>query len=205
MLNPLLDRTNELQNKVEAGDTNEKSNILKKLESFESRLNGIEMNTQNQSSGVLAKLDSIEAKLEELRPKVSTNNNTVGKFEKIGDKYYLIEQNEKVNWFVAGDICRTMGAHLVSFQNQWEFNAVVSRLRAGTSYWIDLNDLGIEGQFRSVVTGYKPRYQKWHDDEPNNGRSDEHCCDLWYNDQLHLMNDSTCSDLKSFICEYSNL
>lgn len=204
MLNPLLDRSNELQNKVEAGDTNEKSNILKKLESFESQLNGIAINTQNQNSRALAKLDSIEEKLGELRP-ISTKNITVGKFEKIGVKYYFIEQNEKVNWFVAGDICRTMGAHLVSFQNQCEFNEVVSRLRSNTSYWIDLNDLGTEGQFRSVVTGYKPRYQKWHDDEPNNGRFEEHCCDLWYNKQLHLMNDSTCTHLKSFICEYSNL
>lgn len=205
-LNPLLDRTNELQNKLEAGDTNEKSNILKKLESFESRLNGIEINTQcHNSKALLSKLDSIEGKLEELRPKVSTKNNTAGKFEKIGDKYYYIEHNEKVNWFVAGDICRRMNAHLVSFESEWEFNDVVSRLRSNISYWIDLNDLGEEGQFRSVVTGYRPQFQSWHDDEPNNGRSEEHCGDLWYNKQLHLMNDSTCTYLKSFICEYSNI
>lgn len=204
VLNPLLDRIKELQNPVEAGNENDKLNILKTLENFESRLKNIEINTQNQSSNSLLKFDSIEDKLEEVRRKVVTKTATVGKFERIGHKYYYIEHREKVNWFVAGDICRTMGGHLVSFKNWREFSKVRDQLQGNNDYWIDLNDLGTEGQFRSVDTGFMPEFTYWHWGEPNNGK-DEDCVDLWYKDSKHYMNDANCMVLKSFICESSNL
>lgn len=177
---PFMDYVKVLQKKVEEAD----EPITQR---FDSRFDKLDSFLAKQNSTTLAKLESIEKKLKEGIPKVSPINLAVGKYKKIGDKYYYIEKNLKVNWFVAGNICRTMGSHLVSFQSPYEFNAVIDYLHPKIDYWIDLNDLGAEGQFRSIVTGFKPQFDNWHSGEPNDSRLGEHCCDLWYKNEQHLM------------------
>ncbi|XP_034100094.1 tetranectin-like protein [Drosophila albomicans] len=124
-------------------------------------------------------------------------------YQQIGSKYYYIEESEEVNWFEAVNKCLAMDGHLVSFENQDEFNAIKKKLQADKDYWIDINDLANEGEFISVATGKKPTYVNWHYGEPNNGWNfTEHCGDLWFCNGNHLMNDAICQDKQLFICEH---
>ncbi|KAH8263445.1 hypothetical protein KR044_009201, partial [Drosophila immigrans] len=120
---------------------------------------------------------------------------------KIGSKYYYIEESENLNWFQALHKCRVLGGQLVSIKNLSEMNAIISKLEPGKNYWIDITDLAVEGEFRSIQTGLKATYLNWHRDNPNNYRNNEHCGELWFLDNKHLMSDNDCKGTKFFICE----
>ncbi|XP_062142907.1 tetranectin-like protein [Drosophila sulfurigaster albostrigata] len=124
-------------------------------------------------------------------------------FQKIGSKYYYIEESEEVNWFGALNKCRAIGGHLVSFENLNELNAVKRKLQTGKDYWIGIYDLADEGQFISVATGKMPTYFDWTSGEPNNLGGVEDCGELnsYYE---YKMNDDTCTIKQLFICEFRN-
>ncbi|KAH8412033.1 hypothetical protein KR222_007092, partial [Zaprionus bogoriensis] len=119
---------------------------------------------------------------------------------KIGLKYYYIAHNDKVNWFEAGEKCRSMGGNLVNFLNDEELQTLAVHLKTDFSYWIDLNDLGTEGEYRSTATGRAPHFIHWQSGNPNN-LWNEDCVELWYHHGKYLMNDFDCNKRKAFICE----
>lgn len=171
-------------------------NQVEQIQSLEKKLNEkLDKHLKSFESRVNSNIKSILEKFDAINPSV-----VQPLFKLIASKYYYIEHEKQCNWFVAGDKCREMGGHLVSFQNQEEFDAVKTQLKSGVDYWIDFNDLGAEGEFVSMVTGLKPKFTNWHNGEPNGQRS-EHCGDLWYYNNKHLMNDANCSYKKGFICE----
>uniref|UniRef100_A0A6P4EWH7 Accessory gland protein Acp29AB-like n=1 Tax=Drosophila rhopaloa TaxID=1041015 RepID=A0A6P4EWH7_DRORH len=117
-------------------------------------------------------------------------------FEKIGSGFYYIEQNQKLNWFAAGDFCRRNGAHLVSFSNITEFNDVSAKVINTNEYWLDINNLGNKGEYISSTTGNIASFLKWHWSEPSGGSSNN--CVLFWNS---VMYDRTCEQLTLFVCE----
>ncbi|XP_034106261.1 C-type lectin 37Db-like [Drosophila albomicans] len=122
-------------------------------------------------------------------------------YQLIGSKYYYIERSEEVTWFGALQKCQAIGGHLLSINNQDEFDAIKSNLEVEKDYWIDINDLTKEGEFLSVVTGQKATYFNWHQTEPNNDSNNENCVELKYSNDKHLMNDNDCQKKEFFICE----
>lgn len=122
-------------------------------------------------------------------------------FTKIGSKYYYIAHYDRVNWFQAAHKCIALGAHLVSILSEDELNAILPHLQPHVNYWIDLNDLGTEGQFLSIATGLPASFAHWGFGPPNNYQNREHCCDLWWNAGRHGFNDNYCMVRSAYICE----
>ncbi|XP_062131315.1 accessory gland protein Acp29AB-like [Drosophila sulfurigaster albostrigata] len=122
-------------------------------------------------------------------------------FQKIGAKYYYIENSKTLNWFAAWHECLKMDAHLVSLQSEAERNALISKLTEST-YWIDVNDIETEGEYISLKTGEQAPFLKWDSGEPNN-MQDEDCVLLIHSQasSYYLMNDGHCVSKCNFICE----
>ncbi|KRF98347.1 uncharacterized protein Dwil_GK27901 [Drosophila willistoni] len=124
------------------------------------------------------------------------------KFKKIGQKYYHIENNEKLSWFSALQRCAEWGGHLVHLKSDEEWNLVKEKLEMGYRYWVDLNDLQTDNTFMSATTGEEAKFVKWHSGEPGPDNN-EHCVELGRFDGFD-MNDFYCFEKKNFICESSN-
>lgn len=120
----------------------------------------------------------LEEKCAKLRKaNASSISGELAKFERTGLKYYYIEEKKFANWFYAADKCREMGANLVSLQSMEELKAVSEKLNK-YNYWLDINDLGKEGVYRSQYSGREPGILHWHSREPNNNKGNEHCIAL---------------------------
>ncbi|XP_062140923.1 accessory gland protein Acp29AB-like [Drosophila sulfurigaster albostrigata] len=178
------------------------SKTVKKLETQEENADLNLTNMRLVASTLQQQLSRLSEKIQERLAKI--NDYFALPYKKIGSKYYYIEDTEKVNWFKAVSKCLALGGHLVSIKNEDEFNAIKEKLQANKNYWIDINDLAKEGEFISIATGQKPSYVNWHPNEPNNQNNNEHCGELWYKKEVHLMNDSKCGRKKLFICEPHN-
>ncbi|KAH8412037.1 hypothetical protein KR222_007096, partial [Zaprionus bogoriensis] len=120
---------------------------------------------------------------------------------KIGTKYYHIS-SLKVNWFEASLKCRTIGGNLASFQSMEELEAIQIWLTPRIDYWIDFTKLANERDFISSVTGRKPLFIKWMDDEPKTLRKNEDCGLLFHRTFRHLMNYESCFNKWAYICEF---
>ncbi|XP_034106648.1 C-type lectin 37Db-like [Drosophila albomicans] len=180
----LLGHTNSLQKQVNGQESELKKETLERFANMEQQLRSLK--------------EDIE------KPKQNLNEETVKEFqklyEKIGSKYYYIERQHKINWFAAVHKCHEHGSHLASIQNQQEFNALGPKLK-GDHYWIDINDLGHKGVYRSHTTGQATPYFNWYNGEPNNN-GHERCVALEERGQPTVqMNDQDCTALNLFVCE----
>ncbi|XP_034478043.1 pulmonary surfactant-associated protein D-like [Drosophila innubila] len=126
------------------------------------------------------------------------------KFEKIGSKYYYIDDSESVNWFEAAHKCRALGGNLAGLQSEQEFKAVSEKL-TNEHYWLDINDLGTEGVFKLLSTGKEAPYLYWRYPEPNNKGGNENCVQVLRVDSKYAMNDNSCDFKFNFICEKNTL
>lgn len=158
----------------------------------------------NQSADILTKFEHIGEQFTDLHAKIGgdrTKKQVGSEFKQIGSKYYYLS-HEVHNWYAASDKCRAIDGYLVNFENQEEFDAVISHLKPNHNYWIGINDHAKEGEFHSVATGQPAVYFNWGSNNPNNlWLSNEDCVELWYEHGKHLMNDLKCSPDKHFICE----
>lgn len=66
---------------------------------------------------------------------------SLAKFKQIGEKPYLIVNDEKLSWHGAVAKCGDMGASLVSLQNEEEWRALKDHLDTDKSYWVYINDI----------------------------------------------------------------
>lgn len=131
-------------------------------------------------------------------------------FKKISDlrKYYYIEKSEPVTWFEALHKCRKLGGDLINFENEKEFLAVTKSLNKQRHFWIDMTNLSDQKEYKSIVTGQKPSFLKWYEQEPNNKGQNENCAELVthamknkHKKKQWFMNDFECGLRNYFICE----
>lgn len=146
-----------------------------------------------------AQAKRIESVEENIRKFSSTALNTQP-FRKIGEKYYYFEERLMGTWSEAENYCLSVGGHLASVQSKSEIDALVEQ-SIQHFYWLDLNDLSVEGQFRSATTGKNATYLNWAPNEPNDASNDEDCVILVAYNKNNNMNDENCKKLTHFICE----
>ncbi|XP_017149386.1 C-type lectin 37Db-like [Drosophila miranda] len=153
-------------------------------------------------SGNAERLDRVEDAIGDLQTQESGGT---GNFVKINSRFFHIEQNRKVNWYAALNICHEMGGHLADPANQQELNSIKQRLIRGRHYWLGISDLANEGLFLSQNTGNRATFLRWVYGEPNNYGNYEHCVELKsQQNREFLMNDAPCWLLSYFICETSS-
>ncbi|XP_058837488.1 chymotrypsinogen A-like [Topomyia yanbarensis] len=130
-------------------------------------------------------------------------------------KHYYISDfaiDSKVNWFQAGDHCRSMGQHLAEIRSEQENTKVKEVIsKAGMEidangvahwkqFWIGANDLGVNGVFRWQFSGRSLSFTNWRHDEPNNRNNNEHCVTILGNKHAFWV-DVNCKGRRQVICE----
>ncbi|KAH8398476.1 hypothetical protein KR215_006241, partial [Drosophila sulfurigaster] len=118
-------------------------------------------------------------------------------FQKIGEKYYYIENEKKLSWSYALIACQKKGGYLTSIKNDNERLALALRLRR-IPYWVDVNDMETEGRYVSSKTRLEVKYFKWNSLEPSENKG-ENCV---YFDSLY-MSKYNCWEKLNFVCEKS--
>nr|XP_017008007.2 accessory gland protein Acp29AB-like [Drosophila takahashii] len=161
---------------------------------------GVRARAQDNSSPVCSL--AVESHLAEIKESVKRLSVSLGRsleipaiFEQIGNRYFYIEKENRQNWFAAANTCRKMGGHLATIQNQEEMDAIAPKLPAGV-FWLDITDLAKEGEHVSSLTGKRPPFFNWKENEP--APINEHCVNL-YTDK---MCDANCNAEFFFICQY---
>ncbi|XP_016951663.1 CD209 antigen-like protein B [Drosophila biarmipes] len=145
---------------------------------------------------VLAKMEKHQAAFQEILTKINVKT-VPPMFEKIGERYFHIENNYKLNWISAAATCRKMGGYLASIRDHQELNALLAKLRG--VYWTGTNDRENEGHFVSEASGKTP-FLKWRPGEPNDFRGNEDCVEIIE----EVMNDTDCAKASFFICQADN-
>jgi hypothetical protein len=94
--------------------------------------------------------------------------------------------------------CQAIGLDLAVPGSAGENTFLLGLLPSGwtATSWFGLNDLAVEGTFRTVA-GALPPYSAWARGEPNNYNGNEDCAQM----TTGGWNDLTCSDLLSALCE----
>ncbi|XP_037711496.1 accessory gland protein Acp29AB-like [Drosophila subpulchrella] len=154
-------------------DTMQK-NTQEKLEVFQmemlKHLDQIKVETNER-------LDRIEAMIER-RPVVTeapkTNTIPPG-FQRIGTRYFYIEEEIQKNWIDAKFFCLQKGGYLAAIQNQEEFDAVLLKLKENNRYWLGINDRSFEGVYISEASGNRAPFLKWFAGDPDNRDNYENC------------------------------
>ncbi|XP_023177262.1 C-type lectin 37Db-like [Drosophila hydei] len=128
-------------------------------------------------------------------------------FQEVGSKLYYVEEDNKLNWFTASDVCSSMGAHLAYFKDGAEYEALSNHLLNLTlskskdaRFWMDVNDICAPGAYTSLTTGKNISYAYWETNRPDNF-DDEHCVELRIKQKRFVMNDIKCLSEKYFICQ----
>ncbi|KAM8717268.1 hypothetical protein ACLKA7_004037 [Drosophila subpalustris] len=187
------------QSKEDSAEDSKKS-LAERIEMLNEKINEFEYKflIYDAVSGKL------EKKFEELRETVTAiKDRQVPKFEKIGSKYYYIDDTDEVNWFDAAHKCRSMGGNLADLQSAEELRAVSEKLTR-LQYWLDINDLAEEGVFQLLSSGRRADFLQWHAHEPNN-KNVENCVVLVKYGSTYAMNDNHCETKLNFICEKDKL
>ncbi|MBT8495546.1 MAG: C-type lectin domain-containing protein, partial [Deltaproteobacteria bacterium] len=109
-----------------------------------------------------------------------------------GHGYRFVEDG--MTFDEAAFFCQSEGGHLAVLDSPGE--ATFVRGLTAERPWVGLHDRVVEGQFEWVVPGSAE--PDWSSGEPNDSGRGEDCAILWEGEQL---NDGTCDDQRSFICE----
>ncbi|XP_041674049.1 accessory gland protein Acp29AB [Drosophila eugracilis] len=166
--------------------------LQEKLSRTESQLNDLENKLQSMQSQMDSHLTAIKATLSKLEVKSIPQG-----FERIGQRYFYIQENKKENWVDAQDTCRRMGGHLASIQNKEEFDAIVDRIDRDGAYFLGINDRAQKDRFLSRASGTTASFLKWRVGEPSHSNDQERCVTVASGD-MYVGN---CSYEKRFICQ----
>ncbi|XP_017072249.1 accessory gland protein Acp29AB-like [Drosophila eugracilis] len=142
------------------------------------------------------KIDRIEKLFEALQEKFDKKS-VSSLFQRIGSRLIYIEYKVHQSWHGAEERCRQIGGHLATIQNDYDFNAINSKLERGNSYWLGVSDISMTGEFLSVVSGKRAPFFKWRQGEPNNVEDKNNCVDI-YNGNMF---DTNCDVEQKYICE----
>ncbi|XP_037710398.1 C-type lectin 37Db-like [Drosophila subpulchrella] len=122
-------------------------------------------------------------------------------FEKIGSRYFYIEEQINTDWPDARNICQEKGGYLAAIQNQEEFDAVVLKLKENNRYWLGINDRIVEGVYISEASGKRAPFLKWFAGDPDNRDNYENCVGIALSKG---MADWPCRFAFNFICSLDN-
>ncbi|XP_034473292.1 accessory gland protein Acp29AB-like [Drosophila innubila] len=196
VLRPMLEHISVMQERWEFCNSSKLANTSSRLDKIESQL----VAQEAKDVSYAAAIEETKMKLLEQKSLIENQKNINRKpFQKVGSKYYYIEEIQQLNWFGAAHKCLEFGAHLISLDDQQELNAINSKLNPVNAYWTDINDLSEEGTFLSLTSGVRAKFLNWRTGEPNNADRSEHCVYLF--GAYSHMNDFKCSSPKYFICE----
>jgi len=114
---------------------------------------------------------------------------------------------EKTDWFSANDICLSQGGHLAVIRTEAQQSLISSRYARNYDFWIGLNDIDREGEFR-WVNGEGQGFGRWADKNPSSVYPNDQDCVTYNfcNKQRTkcwrgLWGDWDCSVSKPFLCE----
>ncbi|KRJ97095.1 uncharacterized protein Dyak_GE28541, partial [Drosophila yakuba] len=115
-------------------------------------------------------------------------------FQKIGSKYFLIEDNVSKTWTDAEETCREKGSHLPTFRNEDEFEAVARRFHDGEVFWLGYRRS--KGKFVTAA-GKEESFMMRRSKELNKKGYIENCV-VMYNLSIY---DTNCKFAYPFICQ----
>ncbi|KAH8367662.1 hypothetical protein KR084_007603, partial [Drosophila pseudotakahashii] len=183
-------------------------------ESFEQRLNGTEGQIRMLETKMEAQLKELQNRTEnqllELKNQQSAFQKTLletqsaiyhkithPKFERIGSRYFYIENDIQKTWDEAAETCRGMGGYLAAFKTQEELAAIMTKIFKSSCcyYWTGIKKE--DGKFISTASGKPATGLKWLPGDPKN-RGD--CVMIDYRG----MADFNCSNKVYFICQSDN-
>ncbi|XP_017007082.2 accessory gland protein Acp29AB [Drosophila takahashii] len=141
----------------------------------------------------------LDTQLTEIKKTLSTldRNCIPPVFERIGERYFYIQEDVKLNWTDAADACRRIGGHLASVQSREEFDAIAAKLEDSEKYFLGINDREVMGKFVSEASGRRAAFFKWYPSEPRSTNDREHC--LAIKERFMFLNN--CTYKKKFICQ----
>uniref|UniRef100_A0A1A9WN44 C-type lectin domain-containing protein n=1 Tax=Glossina brevipalpis TaxID=37001 RepID=A0A1A9WN44_9MUSC len=122
-------------------------------------------------------------------------------YNRVGEKWLYFSE-EKVSWFKAYALCRTMDGYLTSLENKRVWESVNKHLKTNFSndswFWISGNDLASSGNFVWANTGTSMNYSVWSEGQPKTGKN---CVNLQFTNDRYEMNNLDCHHFNYFICE----
>ncbi|XP_037725244.1 uncharacterized protein LOC119556845 [Drosophila subpulchrella] len=180
------DQESAIQNKLDALMASLSKTITK--DDFQAKLNDMEAQL-NRLQSTLSKLEDTKSSPQETHSKPIPP-----RFQKIGERYFYIENNLNQTWYEAAVTCHRMGGYLAGIKDQQELLAIQAKIKAHVWYWLGINDLMTAGQFLSVASGKPAEILTWRSDSPNN---EKRCVQLQNGD----MSDWRCNDKVKFICQ----
>jgi len=114
---------------------------------------------------------------------------------------------EKMDWFSANDVCLAEGGHLAVIRTESQQSLISSRYARNYDFWIGLNDIDREGEFR-WVNGEGLGFANWADKNPSSVfPNDQDCVTYNFCNKQRtkcwrgLWGDWDCSVSKPFLCE----
>ncbi|KAH8358393.1 hypothetical protein KR084_001525, partial [Drosophila pseudotakahashii] len=183
-------------------------------ESFEQRLNATEGQIRMLETKMESQLTKLQNRKEnqilELKNQQSAFQKTLletqsdiyhkithPKFERIGSRYFYIENDIQKTWDEAAETCRGMSGYLAAFKTEEEVEAVMPKLIRSSRefYWTGIKRK--DGKFISTASGKPATGLKWWPGEPNNSGD----CVMIKN---MGMADKNCSSKRLFICQSDN-
>ncbi|KAH8352755.1 hypothetical protein KR084_006179 [Drosophila pseudotakahashii] len=163
---------------------------------FEHKLSRTEANLERKLEAMQSRMDSQLTAIKETLSSLNRNRIPPG-FERIGERYFYIEEDVKLNWTDAEDACRRMGGHLASIQSREKFDAITAKLDSSEKYFLGINDRAVMGKFVSEASGRRASFFKWYPGEPKSTNDREHCLAI----KQCFMFVNNCTYTKKFICQ----
>ncbi|XP_070069197.1 accessory gland protein Acp29AB-like [Drosophila takahashii] len=125
-------------------------------------------------------------------------------FERIGSRYFYIEEEMEKNWADAQIACREKGGYLAAIKDQEEFDGLLLKLSDSNRYWLGINDINDEGVYISDASGNKAPFLMWIPGDPDNRDDNENCVGFIADDFDGGMVDWPCRSNFKFICSLDN-
>nr|AEN94458.1 lectin-24A [Drosophila simulans]AEN94459.1 lectin-24A [Drosophila simulans]AEN94460.1 lectin-24A [Drosophila simulans]AEN94461.1 lectin-24A [Drosophila simulans]AEN94462.1 lectin-24A [Drosophila simulans] len=181
----------------------EQSAMQESLKTINRDLTGTLDRTKSQLEAIKNTMESMKAQMDGYLSAINEVQSTLDKkciqpgFEKIGDRYFHIEEDVELNWLDAQASCRRMGGHLASIKNKQEFDAIVEKLDSSKKYFLGINDRTKIGDFVSAVSGKRCLYLKWSPGEPDHSNDRERCVSI-VRSHMYVSN---CTYQKRYICQ----
>ncbi|XP_061389169.1 lectin subunit alpha-like [Musca vetustissima] len=130
-------------------------------------------------------------------------------------RQYLIEGDEKYNWFQAFHECARRNLQLVEIDSQKKNDALIAVLKPlfGNSHnlWLGAmdeftRDKNYKRPFYWSSSGKPMTFTYWSDHNPDNDLHKEHCVHTWSKKSNYLWNDNNCDSARfGYICEDHHL
>ncbi|XP_016991581.1 accessory gland protein Acp29AB-like [Drosophila rhopaloa] len=196
-LMPLINHIAMHQDQWKTCDNVNLNETQAKLARIEDQLTAVKSKTDEQLQALLVKIGSQQTALLETLSKMDKKIAKLLQFEKIGKRLFYIEHNLKLGWADAIKFCRKMDGQLASIESEWEFGEISKKLKEGTSYTLDINDIKKEGEFIVEATGKEAPFLKWKPGEPRYDYKSQHCVSMH---DGGMWADS-CTGVKHFICQ----